>query len=416
MGMLDMIFGKKKEHIVNSSSQDKTVAKLRFVNEPTASFSRLSSIPGESDIVVSVIDALARNISKLKGSHYIDAKPIDNRLTRLLQIRPNKIMSAADFLYKVAANYYATNNAFVFIERDEAGNIVSLMPVDYTTAQFLHDDAGNVYVSFVLKDGQKVVLPYADLAHLRRHYTKHKFSGDDNSPISSTLDLARVQNEGLAAAIESSATIRGVLKFAGLVSEDKVIEQKERFKESFLTAENSGGVIVVDQKTDFQPLEMKPFVLDAEQGKEIRAKIFGYFGVTEAIVTASYTEDEFGAFYESVIEPFSLQLSLELTAKIFTEREQAFGNRILYEAGRLQFASNSSKIKLVKELMPTGLLTVNQCLEIFNLPPVADGDRRIQSLNYIDQQEATRYQLAKAMGNGGEDDPKHDTQAPSDPE
>ncbi|MCR5812880.1 MAG: phage portal protein [Desulfovibrio sp.] len=393
MGVLDFIFGKKK-----AAAKNQTVQHVRFINEPTASFSNVSGVPGESDIVVAAIDALARNISKLKGSHYVDAKPVDNKLTRLLQIRPNPIMSAADLLYKAAAIYFLTNNSFIFIERDDAGNTVSLMPVDYSSAQFFHDAAERVYVQFVLRDGQKVMLAHSDLVHLRRHYSTRKFTGDDNRPIMPTVELARVQNEGLVASIESSACIRGVLKYEGLLNEKTVEEQKERFKESFLTSSNDGGVIVCDQKTSFQPLEMKPFVLDSEQSKEIKNKIFSYYGITENIVTSSYTEDEFGAFYESVIEPFSLQLSLELTAKIFTEREIAFGNRILYEAGRLQFASNNSKIKLVKELMPTGLLTVNQCLEIFNLPPVADGDRRIQSLNYIDQAAATQYQLARANG------------------
>ena len=46
--------------------------------------------------------------------------------------------------------------------------------------------------------------------------------------------------------------------------------------------------------------------------------------------------------------------------------------------------------------MPMGLLTVNQALEILNLPSVPDGDRRIQSLNYVDADKAEEYQLARA--------------------
>ena len=46
--------------------------------------------------------------------------------------------------------------------------------------------------------------------------------------------------------------------------------------------------------------------------------------------------------------------------------------------------------------MPMGLLTVNQALEILNLPSVPEGDRRIQSLNYVDADKAEEYQLARA--------------------
>src|SRR5699024_9031192 len=111
-----------------------------------------------------------------------------------------------------------------------------------------------------------------------------------------------------------------------------------------------------------------------------------------SIVNSTYTEDEWSAFYESVLEPLAVQLSLELTDKVFTEREQSFGNRIILESNRLQFASNESKTKMLKELLPLSLLTQNQALEILNLTPVEDGNKRIQSLNYIDESIANEYQ------------------------
>ena len=94
-----------------------------------------------------------------------------------------------------------------------------------------------------------------------------------------------------------------------------------------------------------------------------------------------------------MIEPFALALGLEFTAKLFTEREQAFGNHVIFESGRLQFVSNKTKVELIKELVPLGLLTVNQALEVLNLPSVPDGDRRLQTLNVVDAAMANDYQL-----------------------
>ena len=47
--------------------------------------------------------------------------------------------------------------------------------------------------------------------------------------------------------------------------------------------------------------------------------------------------------------------------------------------------------------MPMGLLTINQALEILNLPSVTDGDKRLQALNMIDAKQAEKYQ---AKGGG----------------
>ena len=87
---------------------------------------------------------------------------------------------------------------------------------------------------------------------------------------------------------------------------------------------------------------------------------------------------------------------MEFTRKVFSEREQAFGNAIEFGSGRLLFASNKTKLDLIRELMPFSILTINQALEILNLPPVDDGDRRLQSLNNANTDIVDAYQLAKA--------------------
>ena len=98
---------------------------------------------------------------------------------------------------------------------------------------------------------------------------------------------------------------------------------------------------------------------------------------------------------------------MELTEKLFTPREQAFGNSILMEANRLQFASNTTKTNILKELMPLGLFTINQALEILNLPSVEDGDRRVQTLNVASTDIVDKYQLNKKGGADGEGNKEH---------
>ena len=47
----------------------------------------------------------------------------------------------------------------------------------------------------------------------------------------------------------------------------------------------------------------------------------------------------------------------------------------------------------INNYMPYGLLTVNQALEILNLPSVEGGDKRLQTLNVVDAAHAAEYQL-----------------------
>lgn len=91
---------------------------------------------------------------------------------------------------------------------------------------------------------------------------------------------------------------------------------------------------------------------------------------------------------------------MEFTAKVFTDREQAFGNSIMFESGRLQFTSNATKVNLIKEIMPLGLLSINQALEILNLPAIEGGEKRLQTLNVVDADTALEYQMKKAGERG----------------
>lgn len=362
-----------------------------------------------SDIFREGVDAIARNAGKLKASHvltFTDHSRAEGRcqLNNILQVEPNPLMSSYDFLYKLTTHYFLYNNAFAYIERDFSEKVVALYPIRVNQADFYSDPNGELFIKLYLLTGKSYLLPYRDVIHLRRFFNDNDLVGDSNEAITPALELSHTQNEGIINGIKSGVTLRGILKFTHVLSAEKLKEQKDRFMTDYLSLENSGGVVATDEQTDYQPIESKPVTIDATQIQETKTKIFNYLGVTEKIVNSSYTDEEWSAFYESTIEPFALALSLEFTRKIFSARERAFGNEIIFESGRLQFKSNATKISMLKELLPMGLFTMNQALEILNLPGVPDGDRYIQSLNYIDQKIANEYQLKQSADPGGKEE------------
>lgn len=92
-------------------------------------------------------------------------------------------------------------------------------------------------------------------------------------------------------------------------------------------------------------------------------------------------------------------MSLQFTAALFSNRQQQFGNQIIFEANRLEYASAQTKISLARQVFPTGLFTYNEMRQMFNMAPLEgdEGEKRIISLNFIDAKKATQYQV-------GEDD------------
>ncbi|PEF32774.1 phage portal protein [Bacillus wiedmannii] len=389
--------------IFNRKKEPQRTERADVMSGGAAIFTTFSGNAYESDIYRSAVDSIARNAAKLKGTHVMTSpdrrKKGDYHLNWILQVRPNPYMTAYDLIYKLVTHYYLYNNAFAYLQKDDKDNLVAIYPLSPQSVEYLTNLTGEIYCRFLFANGQQVTLHFSEVFIVRRFFNSNDLLGDTNTAILPALNLAHTQNEGLENSIKANATIRGILKYNQVLSPAKLKEEKEAFINDYLTVSNNGGIAVIDSKAEYTPLELKPTAIDDKQLEAVKKKIYEYLGISETIVNSTYSEEEWAAFYESVLEPLALQFSLELTDKFFTEREQAFGNSIIFEANRLQFASNTTKTNIIKELMPLGLFTINQALEILNLPPVEDGDKRIQTLNVVNADKADQYQLNEQGGN-----------------
>lgn len=328
------------------------------------------------------VDAISRHAAKLQ------AHSADPQLETLLNTAPNAYMSAYDLLYKTAAAYFTHNNAFMLLARDDTGRVTEVYPITPQSVEFHPSTDGALYLECQFTDGRRVTFPYSDLIHLRRHFLANDLLGEGNTPLFPLLDTAQTLTQGISASVKNGTSIRGILKFTSLVNPAQVKAEKEQFVSDYFNPANSGGIAATDQRFDFVPSNITPYTIPQEQVETVNRQIYEYLGVSSKIISGSYSENEFSAFYESVIEPFSLQLSQEWGLKC--------GVAVTFTAERLEFSSAETKIKLLHEAAPLGLMTVNEARKLLALPPVADGERRLQSLNYVSADLADEYQLEES--------------------
>ena len=378
-----------------------TNTRFELINDYSSTFFNYEGDLYDSDIVRSCIHAIASNAAKLKPRHIYDGQSkASSNLEKLLQLRPNPYMNTYDFIYKVVSQLYSTNNAYIYVKY-EYGKIVGLYPINYSNAE-LKEYKGEMYITFTFLTGKSVTIPYVEIIHLRKHFNKNDMFGEEAlQPVRHTLNLNNTISQGIINAIKSSAKIRGLLKFTTPLRPDDLKRQKDEFVQNYLRYENDGGIAAIDSKAEFQQLNSNPTLIDDKQMSIIRENILRYFNISEAIITSNYTEDEYNAFYSSVIEPIAIQLSLEFTSKLFSEREKGFGNQIVFSAERLTFANNVTKANLINTLMPLGLLSINEARAILELAPIDGGDKYLQSLNFVDSSKANKYQIGE--DDGGEE-------------
>lgn len=372
MGFFQNLF----KSIMKDRQQTQTYSQFQELGTYKSYFGSFGNDIYASDDVRSCIRALAEHTSKANAR--CKAKNIEY----LLNLRPNKFMNGHDFLEKLRNILEVKNTAFAFIDRDNKGNVIAVYPVPYSTFDAV-EYKERLFIQFYFAGmaANQLVVPWDDLVVLRKDYLNSDIAGESNLPLLGTLDVMGTMDKGLQNAVKSTANLRGILKSTkAMLSPEALKENRDKFVSDYMNISNQGGIASLDATQEFKEINLKPTTATAEEMASFRDRVYRYYGVSEKIIKSTYTEQEYDAFYESRIEPFLVALSLELTYKIFTERERAFGNEIWYESNRLQFASAKTKISMV-QLVDRGLMTPNEYRSLFNMPPYEGGDEFVLRLD-----------------------------------
>lgn len=362
------------------------------------------------DTVRACVDTIARHFAKMKVEHRLKNIQTNTQLNKLLSLRPNPDMSSFDFLYKLVTALELDNNAYVYIQRDNLGNVIALWPILYNQAELKENTSGQQFLEFTFQHGQKVTELIDNIIVLRKHYYKNDFFGESNAQtLNPVLNLLYTIRQGIENAIKNSALIRGILKAQGMLQDEDVNKKRDNFKNQFLDSTNNGGIIVSDSTSDFTPLEMKPTLVDDKQMSLSQQKVYNYFGISESIVKGTYSDSEWNAFYEGVIEPLAIMFQQEFTQKLFTQREIDFGNTVNFVADKLAYLNIDSKQKMFQCIKELGVANKGTICEIFNLPPPPDPDVYLQSLNYIDRGIVNGYQTGTNQTEGNDTNEQNTT-------
>src|SRR5690554_148340 len=393
------IFKRKKKE--GSSSAFQLVNDLNI-------FTQFGTNINKSDVVKICIDRVASQCAKLKPKYIktLEDKTVTEKIGRLsfiLKYKFNPLMTPYDFIYKAVTMLLLNDNAFIYPMYNKVnGELLGLYPLRPMIVEGIVDSLDNYYLKFSFEDGRVFTLPYENVIHLRKYYgTNDLFGGSgyggDHEAILKTISINDSVLQGIDNAIKSSMQIRGIIKMNGMLSETDKKKQRDLFDTALNDTVNNKGssIIPVDLKADYIPIDIDPKLIDKDTLQFLQSKILDYFGVSVPIFTNNYDEDEFNSFYESTIEPLAIQLSEAFSIGLLTDNELVRGEQIIFYSERLQYASWNTKVSAIEKLMSLGIMSLNESRALLGLEPVEGGNKRLQSLNYVDADKANIYQIGK---------------------
>ena len=372
------IFSRKKSAL-NEKIEQGVREYFSLLNAYTPRFTTYEGGLYEMELTRAAINSFATHVSKLKPEVF--GNPV---LSQLLQTKPNGLMDTKKYLYRLATGYMVDNTVFIAPMTDRRGDVIGFYPCILEKSELVKVD-GVTYLRYTLKDRNKFAVEFDRVGILAQMQYKDELFGESNNVMRPTMELMHTNNEGIKEGVKNAAAIRFMAKLANSYKSEDIEAERERLVKENLSTKNHGGVMMFDQKyEDIKQITSTPYTVDPKQMEQIRDNVFDYFGTNEKILRNQFNSDEWNAYYEGKIEPFAIEMSLVHTNLAFTFEEVARGDKIMFTSNRMQYLSNSEKLQTVTQLMDRGLITLNDGREIFNMPPLEDGDRRYIRLEYTD--------------------------------
>ena len=367
-----------------------SVSMVQLVQKDGTYYLAWSGNTYDSDIVRACVRPKVKGIGKLLAKHVRETVDEDghkditinpNAQIRMLLEEPNAIMTGQMLQEKMAMQLCLNNNAFALIVRDQMGIPTAIYPIDCTGARAKYSDSGELYLTFTMKNGKLYTFPYSDIIHLRQDYCDNDIFGTPIMPaLYPLLNVVSITDQGVINAIKNSSIIRWLLEFSNAMRPEDLKTQAKDFAANFLEAGEGTGVAAVDSKAKATQINPTDYVPNASQMDRTTKRIYHLFNTNENIVSSDFTEEQYNSYFDAEIEPIEVQLQNEFTRKLFTRRERGFGNRIVFEAGAWDSASNATKLNLL-QMVDRGAMTPNEWRATFNLAPLPGGDDPIRRLD-----------------------------------
>ena len=393
MGMFDKLFKRPKE-------MDKVNGYFKMLDGYTPIFTDYDGGVYEMELTRACIHTFANHASKLQPTV---AGADLRRVKTLLENKPNPFMTSAQFVYKVATLYDAKNTCIIAPILDAFDRLVGYYPVNAQQTELI-DVGGEPWLRYKFNSGEWAAIELSRCGVVSKYLYKSDLFGEDNQALNPTLQLLNMQNQGIAEGIKNSASFRFMATVSNFAKGSDMKKERKTWVEENLGHDSGGLALFPNGYTNVQQIQSQAKVVDPEQMKLIQDRVFTYYGSNEDVLLNKAVGDVWAGYYEGKIEPFAIQLSQAMTYMTYQQKELARGNAIVWSANRLQYMTNTDKLNVSSQMFDRGVLSLNDIMDIWNLPHVEGGDKRFIRKEYIEVSKLDQAQQDDIVNPPKEDD------------
>lgn len=385
MGLFDRF--RKPQAEVNNTPEERSLAvALGFnstTNFATSQSMRLSAVYAATNMISNSCALLPIKIVTEEGGR---KREIQHPLSRVLNLKPNSKYNHFNFFKMLVESVILKGNGYALIVRDENLNVVELQYIDADWVTPVIQPNGDV--KYIVQ-GMSQAVDAVNMIHLWQHI-------DNTYRGISTIKYADMTLNGTHAAekhsenfFKSGAGLMGVLKSSAPMTNEQKRQAAESWRMS-ITNSQGGGVAILPQGLDFQPIAISP---EDSQLLETRkynvVEIARFFNISPvrlydfSNVSYSTLEQTSLSYLQDTILPFTQLMEDEFNLKLFKPSE--VGKIMVdFDYSVMVQTDKQTEAEYYTKLITNGILTINDVRSKLGFEPSEEvgSDRHWMQISY----------------------------------
>lgn len=353
---------------------------------------------------------LSETIGKVPLKYYqetpkgrIRAEP--SKITRLLTVRPNTIMTPTTLWTTTEMNCQHYGNGYIWMrgtfEREKYGGhykVLDLWPMQANCVTVYMDDVGvfggkgKLYYQYNdPKTGEQYLFRSSEVMHFKTWYSLNGIMGKSvreilQDTVGGALESQNFMNnlyrQGLSASM--------ALQYVGDLEESKIKALQKKFADKLSGPKNAGRVIPVPIGLQLTPLKMN--LTDAqffELKKYSALQIAGAFGIKPNQINnyekSSYSNSETQQL-AFLVDTALYRLKMyeeEINAKVLSLKEEENGFFYKFNEKAILRTDTKTQMEMLKDAVNNGIYKPNEARRYLDMPDDPGGDKLIVNGNYI---------------------------------
>lgn len=305
-----------------------------------------------------------------------------HQLYNLLHRKPNEMMTTYTFIQKCMYDLLTRGNSFVFINRNNAGRPIELLPLDPGKVKLVEND-GKIF--YEIEEGG--IIDSYDVLHFKI-LSKDGYVGFSPIDVGAAsigygLSLQTYANSYFS----NSAKASGVLSTDRSLSDEAISRLRVSFNENYSNIQDANKTMVLEEGLKFQQISISNEASQFLQSREFSISEIARLMNLPNHLLRDLTKSSFNNIAEEGLNfvkyslmPYLVMMEAEMNCKLFRKNEEG-RFKIKFNVNALLRGTPKDRSEYYRTMLNIGAMSIDEIRQLEELPTIAGGDKHFMQLN-----------------------------------